>query len=113
MDDLSIFAVIISRLRWPTYKSRKTPGDTAPRNSVQQREPTMKKAILTAVSAALVVASTMQIASAAERHHVRHAGRATVSEQFRNANNAVFWPAPTSLGTEYSDGHAISAPAGR
>jgi hypothetical protein len=73
----------------------------------------MKKAILTAVGAALVIASAMQIASAAERHHARHASRATVSEQFRNANDAVLWPVPVSRGAEYYDGHGLSAPAGR
>jgi hypothetical protein len=73
----------------------------------------MKDAILTAMSAALVVASTMQIASAAERQHARHADRATVTEQFRNANNAVLWPVPASRGADYYDGHGISAPAGR
>jgi hypothetical protein len=73
----------------------------------------MKKAILTAISTALVVASTMQIASAAERHHARHASRATVSEQFRNANDAVLWPVPVSRNSDYYDGHGISAPAGR
>jgi hypothetical protein len=55
----------------------------------------------------------MQIASAAERHHARHASRATVSEQFRNANDAVLWPVPVSRGAEYYDGHGLSAPAGR
>jgi hypothetical protein len=66
----------------------------------------MKKIILTTV-AALIVASTIPVAMASERRHVRKLDRAPVSQQFRNANNAVAHPAP---GYEF---HGYSAPAGR
>jgi hypothetical protein len=72
----------------------------------------MRKIILTSLAAALMAASTAPMAVAAERHHVRKMDRAPVSDQFRNANNALVQPA--QLGS-YSgfDGHALSAPAGR
>jgi hypothetical protein len=75
----------------------------------------MKKTILTVLAATLMVASTAQIASAAQRHHVRKAVQAPVSEQFRNANNFVApaQPVYSYSYSDYSDGHAISAPAGR
>jgi hypothetical protein len=72
----------------------------------------MKKTILSVLAATLMVASTAQIASAAERHHARNAVRAPMSDQFRNANNAIAWPTQPNY-SDYTDGHAISAPAGR
>jgi hypothetical protein len=42
----------------------------------------------------------------AEHHHARKMVRAPVSEQFRNANNAVAQPSTYS---DYTDGHALSA----
>jgi hypothetical protein len=51
----------------------------------------MRKIIVTALAASLM-ASTVQMAAAAERHH--HAGkivRAPISQQFRNANNWLPW----------------------
>jgi hypothetical protein len=72
----------------------------------------MKKTILTVLAAALMLASTAQIASATEHHHARKMVRAPVSAQFRNTNNAVVWPAQPS-DSDYTDGHALSAPAGR
>ena len=71
----------------------------------------MRKTILTVLAASLMAASTVQMAAAAERHHVRKA--APVSEQFRNANNAGAWPAQPNWVSDYSEGHVISAPAGR
>jgi Ni/Co efflux regulator RcnB len=71
----------------------------------------MKKTILTVLAATLMVASTAQIAAAAEHHHhARKMVLASVSDQFRNANNAVAQPGTYS---DYTDGHALSAPAGR
>ena len=64
--------------------------------------------------ALIIIASTMQIAAAAERHHQQHkiAHRA-VGEAFRNANDAIARPdgytAP-HLPSYYSGGY--SAPAG-
>jgi PBP1b-binding outer membrane lipoprotein LpoB len=69
---------------------------------------TMRKTILTVLSAALFAASASHNAAAAERHHVRKTERATVSEQFRNANNLV--AAPVQSGWTYG---GYSAPAGR
>jgi hypothetical protein len=72
----------------------------------------MRKIILTTLAAALMAASAAPMAAAAERHHTRKLDRAPVSDQFRNANNALAWPGqfgPYSA----SDGHALSAPAGR
>jgi hypothetical protein len=70
----------------------------------------MKKLILTTVAAALIVASTAPTAIASERHHVRKLDRAAVSQQFRNANDAVAFPVHAAPGYEF---HGYSAPAGR
>jgi hypothetical protein len=79
----------------------------------------MRKIILTVFGAALIAASTIQVATAAERHHVRKFERVPtrMSQQFRNANDAIAWPArPTESAaaaiSNYSEGHVISAPAG-
>ncbi len=70
----------------------------------------MRKTILTALGAALISASTLQIAAAADRHHhVHKVDRAVASQQFRNANDSVVSP---SAAHEY-EGHGLSAPAGR
>jgi hypothetical protein len=66
----------------------------------------MRKIIVTAIGAALIVASTAQMA-AASPHHVRKVERAITSEPFRNANNAV--AAPARPGWYYG---GYSAPAG-
>jgi hypothetical protein len=73
-------------------------------------ETTMRKTILTVLAASLMAASTAQIAVAGEHHHVRKAP--TANPQFRNANNAVAWPAQPGGVSDYSEGHVISAPAG-
>jgi hypothetical protein len=72
----------------------------------------MKNTILTVLAATLMVALTAQIAAAAEHHHARKMVRAPVTDQVRNANNAVAQPSPYSA-SDYSEGHVISAPAGR
>jgi hypothetical protein len=50
-----------------------------------------------------------QLAAAAEHHHARKISRAPVSEQFRNANNAVPAPAQPESYSDYwsnfSEGH--------
>jgi hypothetical protein len=71
----------------------------------------MRKTILTLLAASLLAPSSAQVAAAAERHHARKA--APASEQFRNANNAVAWPAQPNWVSDYTEGHVISAPAGR
>jgi hypothetical protein len=72
----------------------------------------MRKIILATFAAALIAASAAPMAVAAERHHVRKMDRAPVSDQFRNANNALAWPAKPGPDSAF-DGHALSAPAGR
>jgi hypothetical protein len=75
----------------------------------------MRKTILTVLGSALIAATAVQAASAAERHRVHRADRAQVkvSEPVRNAN--AYEPAPWSQNNWPSrvyDG-ALSAPAGR
>jgi hypothetical protein len=72
----------------------------------------MRKIILTSFAAALIVASTAPMAMAAGQHHVRKLDRAPVSQQFRNANNAVAFPAQPEAAPSYAYG-GYSAPAGR
>jgi hypothetical protein len=69
----------------------------------------MHKTILTVLGVALVSASSLQIAAAADRsHHVHKVDRAAASQQFRNANASAVSPATLQ---EYY--HGLSAPAGR
>ena len=74
--------------------------------------------IVTSLGAALVIASTLQMAAAAEHHGTRKAHRApaAASEQVRQSN--TYAPATVrSFNPDYlryeSGGGAISAPAGR
>jgi hypothetical protein len=85
----------------------------------------MKKTILTILGSALLAASTVQIAAAAEHHKARRAERAPapVSEPFRNTNNAYGrnaydaygWAPPAWVQPGWSryENGAMSAPAGR
>jgi hypothetical protein len=74
----------------------------------------MRKTILTILGSALLVASTGQIAAAAEHHKARKVYRepAPLAEPFRNSN--AYWPAPYAEPdwSRYENG-AMSAPAGR
>jgi hypothetical protein len=79
----------------------------------------MRKTILTVVGAALIAASAVSTASAAERHQRYHRAPVGLSDQVRNSNAYV---APTVAvqpewpGYGYGDGyysHGFSAPAGR
>jgi hypothetical protein len=70
----------------------------------------MRKTILTMLGFALIAASTVQGASAAERHHSRKSDAASASQQYRNANGSMAAP---SEPTDYTRGNASSAPAGR
>ena len=72
----------------------------------------MKKTVLAVLAASLMIASTATMAAAAERHHARKVSRAPASEEFRNANNAISWPAQPNWVSDYTEGHVISAPAG-
>ena len=71
----------------------------------------MRKTILTILGAAALAASFVQIAAAAERHHVRKADRAPVSQTFRDSNAWTNGYAQPDW-SRY-EGGAISAPAGR
>jgi hypothetical protein len=70
----------------------------------------MRKTILAALGGALIVASTVQIATAAEPHHARKVARTLASEQFRNSNA---YAAPIAIQPDWSRyGGGMSAPAG-
>jgi hypothetical protein len=75
----------------------------------------MRKSILTILGSALLAASTVQIAAAAEHRKAQKVYRAPapVTEEFRNSN--AYWPAPSvdpGWMSRYENG-AESAPAGR
>ena len=75
----------------------------------------MRKTVLTILGALLIAGSTVQMTAAAEPH-ARKVGRTPVptSQQFRNANDSLAWPSAEQQSlSDYSEGHVISAPAGR
>jgi hypothetical protein len=75
----------------------------------------MRKTVLTILGTLLIAGSTVQMTAAAERH-ARKVDRAPVrtSQQFRNANDSLAWPSAEQQSlSDYSEGHVISAPAGR
>jgi Ni/Co efflux regulator RcnB len=73
----------------------------------------MRKTVLTILATSLIVGSTAQIATAAERHtHRADRARAVASQKFRNANDSLAWPSVEQQLSDYSEGHVISAPAG-
>jgi hypothetical protein len=54
------------------------------------------------------------MATAAERHtHRADRARAVASQKFRNVNDSLAWPSIEQQLSNYSEGHVISAPAGR
>jgi hypothetical protein len=79
----------------------------------------MRKTILTILGSALLAASTVQIAAAAEHHKIRKADRAPapVSAPIRDTDRYwdtnAYWPAPLAQPgwSRYQNG-AMSAPAG-
>jgi hypothetical protein len=77
----------------------------------------MRKTILTILGSAVLVASTVQIAAAAQHHQVRKVfrERAPVSDTFRPSayDSNAYWPAPYAAPdwSRYENG-AESAPAG-
>src|SRR5437868_2191018 len=77
----------------------------------------MRKTILTILGSAALAASFVQVAAASERHHVRKAERAPVTQTYRNTNAWVDPYAQPNWGYAQSnwsryEGGAISAPAG-
>ena len=72
----------------------------------------MRKTILTILGSALIVATSVQFATAAQRHQGKVDRAVTSQQQSRNAYAA--WPAPSvqpDWSSRYSGG--FSAPAGR
>jgi hypothetical protein len=89
LQSLIIFAVVGSNIHWQWTEERDS----------EETETKMRKTLVTIIWAALIAASSIQVAAAAERHNARKASRrpATVNEQFRNSNaNAVcgIFPGP-------------------
>jgi hypothetical protein len=80
--------------------------------ALEQRESKMRKTFLTILGATLVVASTVQIATA-EPNKARKADRApaSLSTQVRNANAAWSYQEAEPDWSRYKGG-AVSAPAG-
>jgi hypothetical protein len=111
VDSPSASAVIIKSgsSRYPilTQDTRRKKTRRLRGSGEQHEETTMRKIIAKVFGAALIMVSTAQLAAASERHHVRKLERATTSEPFRNANNAI--AAPAQAVWPYS---GYSAPAG-
>jgi hypothetical protein len=86
-----------------------------PINGNLLKETTMRKTALTILSASLIVVSAVQLAAAAERTtHKSNRARVQTTEQFRNANDFLAPPSVEQQDlSDYSEGHVISAPAGR
>lgn len=68
---------------------------------------------LTILGATLIAAVTIQSAAASDRHHLRKAHPAYVTQAVRNSNAAI-WPSQAAEPdwSRYANG-ALSAPAGR
>jgi opacity protein-like surface antigen len=74
----------------------------------------MRKTILTILGSALIVATSVQFAAAAQRHHGKADRAAATQQQSRGADAYAAWPAPAAQpdwSYRYSGGY--SAPAGR
>lgn len=73
----------------------------------------MRKTILTVLGSALIVAASVQFATAAQRHHGKTDRAVSRQQQTRNADAYAAWPAPavqSDWASRYSGGY--SAPAG-
>jgi len=73
----------------------------------------MRRTILSVLGVALISASSLEIAAAAEHHQLRRTHKmdhAAVTDEFRRANGSVI---PPSVSLEDDEGHRFSAPAGR
>ena len=75
----------------------------------------MRKTALTILATSMIVGSTLQSAAAAERHtHKSDRTQALASQQLRNANDSLASPSAEQQDwSDHSEGHVISAPAGR
>jgi hypothetical protein len=103
-DGLSSFRIVIKTPEGQHVLDQR--GAIASRTS---RRENMRKTVLTILGSALIAISTVQWAAAAERHHAHKLERAAATQQYRNANGSM--AAPSQSGW-YSEGGAISAPAG-
>ena len=65
------------------------------------------------LGATLIAAATIQTAAASDRHHVRKAHPAPITQSVRDSN-AAMWPSQQTVPdwSRYANG-AMSAPAGR
>jgi hypothetical protein len=72
----------------------------------------MRKTIQTILGSAALAASFVQVAAAAEHHHVRKADRAPVVQTFRDSNAGVDTYTYAQPNWSRYEGGAISAPAG-
>ncbi len=73
----------------------------------------MRKTILTMLGSALIVATSMQFATAAQRHHGKANRAVSTQQQSRNADAYAAWPAPATQPDWYRYSGGYSAPAGR
>jgi hypothetical protein len=75
----------------------------------------MRRTIPTILGALLIAGSTVQIAAAAGRYeHKSVRQRAQATQQFRSAHDSLMSPSVEQQDlSDYSEGHVISAPAGR
>jgi hypothetical protein len=71
----------------------------------------MRKTILTIVGSALIVATSVQFAAAAPRHHGNRA--VATQQQTRNTDAYASWPSPAAQSDAYRYSGGFSAPAGR
>jgi hypothetical protein len=75
----------------------------------------MRKTVLTILSLSLIAVSTAQVAARTAGHAEEVLRvRVPASQQFRNANDSLTPPSAEQQNwVDYSEGHVISAPAGR
>jgi hypothetical protein len=67
----------------------------------------MRKLFITALGVSLIGAATMQMASAAERHHhARQVVHAPASQQFHDPHDSLDWPLGNNLSRLYNEGNA-------
>jgi hypothetical protein len=81
-QSLIVFAVVGSNIHWQWTEERGS----------EETETKMRKTLFTILCSALIAASSIQVAAAAEHHNARKTSpkQATVNEQFRNSNNEQF-----------------------
>jgi hypothetical protein len=73
----------------------------------------MRKTMLTILGSALIVATSVQFAAAAQRHHGKVNRTVATQQQTRNGDAYAAWPAPALQSDEYRYSGGFSAPAGR